>query len=88
MDEWTYLMIFSSVKTFRRGLEFMRVQTHCLQLTFEQHPPKISPTVLSDARMIEAMVGCAMALWSDLSVGSIKEENRKIVESRLSFVNG
>ena len=26
------------------------------RLTFEQHPPKISPTVLSDARRIDAIV--------------------------------
>jgi hypothetical protein len=50
-------MIFSSVKTYGAESEQMQVELRNRQLTFEQHPPKMSPTVLSDARMTEAMLG-------------------------------
>jgi hypothetical protein len=61
-------MIFSNVKTFKAELESIRVQQRRHQPTFEQHPPKMSPTVLSDARKIEAMVECTMALCDELLV--------------------
>lgn len=58
-------MIFSSVKTLRVQLELTIFSACSQQLTFEQHPPKMSPTVLSDARMISAMTECARLCVTD-----------------------